>query len=336
MRVYRNYTAKKLKLPKRILFFVICAVVIFIFAIILGNHLKSRMENAELDRTPVETTPPKETSVPDGIADGDAEHSQRSAEVKAGYLGLTGADDETAIKEKVDALKAEGFNAVSFISVADGKLCYASAAAEEYSRLPSSADIVSPLMLAEAVSYAEGQGMTSSVLLVKGQSEELDMAVAAELAEIGFDEIVISGFEDLLGEKGGGISSCIDYLRKLRATAEGVHISLRLSTDAFTYARNSYQIEKLFTYCEFLSLDITELEADAVAELANKITGSISAYMIRPFISGDKEGVAEAIEAEGGMSYQYVSARSVPDASDTETDADGNPVIPEESSSDER
>ena len=319
MKVYRSYTAKKLKLPKRILFFVICAVFILFFALLLGNHLKNKMESADIDTTPIETTPSQETEPDDIIPEGGATHDESKKSVRSGYLDISYADDEKVIRERIDKLKDDGFNAVSVVCVESGRLAYASKALEEYTRLPASENIISLDELGSAVEYAESKGMITSALFEKGSSEELDMYIASELALAGFDEIVISGFENILGEKGGEIASCTGYLTRFRTSAKGVDVSLRLSPDAFVYARNSYHIEKLFTYTEFFSVDMTEYTSEEAGELVKKIGGSFSVYMIRPFVSGDSEGVSDALKAEGVEAVQYISAIPGPDTDTAET-----------------
>lgn len=320
MKVYGNYTAKKLKLPKRILFFAICAVAILIFALFLGNHLKQRMEEAEIDTTPIETTPISDIEPDDGIPEGDAKHDEDKKGVKAGFLDTFDVEDENDIRARIDALKNSGFNAVSFAVVSDGRLTYASRAIEEYTRLPASGDVISLEMLESAVAYAESRGMTTSAVFEKSASEELDMYVASELSAMGFDEIIIQGFENILGDKGGDISVCIRYVSRFRQSAGDVSVSVRLSPDAFVYARNSYHIEKLFTYTEFLSVDMTGYDADKATELGAKMVGSFSVYMIRPFISGESEGVAEALETHGVKAIQY--ATPIPEVKEETTDGE--------------
>ncbi len=321
MKAYRSYTAKKLKLPKRILFFVICAVIFFVFAIILGNNLKKQMESAEIDRTPIETEADIETDLPEGIPDGNASHKIDRSHIKAGYLQLiapkTDEDDEEKeinVKSAVDALYSKGFNAISFVAVEDSKLTYASRAAQEYSRLPANESMLSYEKLEQAVSYAKGKGMIATAVFEKGGREELDAAVVSELAVLGFDEIILSGFENLLGEKGGEISPCIEYIKKIRASAGGCAVSLILSPEAYTYARNSYQIEKLFSYLEFLSVDMSSLDAETAGELCGNISGSFSIYMLRPIVRGETTDVALAIASKSINTVQYISAIPQPDA----------------------
>lgn len=304
---YRNYTAKKYKLPKRILFFVICALVIFIFALILGNNLKNKMENADINREPIETYNDAETQAPSGISDGDARHPEACANVKAGYLTLNSTMETADVKAEIDKIKSNGFNAVSFICVSEGKLTYASKAAEDYSRLPSSESVIPFEVLTDALSYAKQKGLRASAVYTKGTDATLDALICGELVSVGFDEIILGGFENLLSESGGAITPCIEYLKQIRRGAEGCNISLSLSPAAYSYARNSYQIEKLFTYAEFMTIDMTELDAAAAEELCRNIAGSFSIYMLRPLIKGEPNDIIAVLSGNSIVSAQYVS-----------------------------
>lgn len=320
---YRNYTAKKYRLPKRILFFVICAIAIFIFALVLGHNLKAKMENADIDREPIETNNNAETAPPSGIEDGNAQHSEKYANIKAGHLDIIAAADTSEVRATVDKLKADGFNAISFVCISDGKLTYASKATSEYSRLPSSESIVTFENLTEAVSYAKSKGMQTSAFYLKGTEETLDYLICGELASIGFDEIILSGFENLLTENGGEITPCIEYLKKIRSGIGNCALSLSLKPAAYTHARNSYQIEKLFTYAEFMTVDMTELDADSAAELCSKISGSFSIYMLRPILMGEATDISAVLLEKDIVSVQYISNIPSPEPEDT-TDTAGN------------
>ncbi len=318
---YRSYTAKKYKLPKRILFFGVCAIIIFCFALIVGNNLKKQMENADINREPIETQAYNSDSTSNGIENGDAKHPEGKAEVKAGSLQISQLTDTKEIYKHIDALRNEGFNAISFSAFENQRLTYASKAIEEYSRLPASESIISLETITEAVSYAHTKKMIASAIFIKSNDDVLDAMICAELAAIGFDEIIISGLENLLTENGGEITNCIKYIKNIRASTENAHISLALSPSAYTYARNSYQIEKLFSYVEFLTIDITGSDITVAQELCEKISGSFSAYMLRPLVTGESTDIAALLHENGISAIQYVSPipPAEPETTDNET-----------------
>ena len=316
---YKSYTAKKLKLPKRILFFAVCALIIFLFSIILGNHLQNKLETSEIDKTPIETSLPEEDiDISGGIKDGNAVHSDNNAEVKAAFLNITGNTEASDYKAEIDKLRFSGYNAVSFIVIRDNRLTYASAVAEEHSRLPASESVVSMEVLADALSYAKGLGLRASAVYTKSDDTILDSQIAGELATLGFSEIIIRGYENLLEKACGEITPCIDYLETIRGSAMGTAVSLSLSCDAYSYARNSYQIEKLFTYTEFLTIDFTTADEETVTKLCVDYSGSFSTYDLRPLIPGESS-YADILTQNSINSYQYVSSIPTP-ADDTTTD----------------
>ncbi|MBR6651106.1 MAG: hypothetical protein IKL36_06820 [Clostridia bacterium] len=319
---YRSYTAKKYKLPKRILFFAVCAIIIFLFALIVGNNLKKQMENAPIDREPVETQDFEENQTSNGIENGNSTHPENKATVKAGYLNLSEIVDQKDIQQRIDQLVLDGFNALSFVAIENDKLTYASAALEEYSRLPASSEIVSLQDLTDAIAYANEKNITTSAFYCKGSDDVLDVMICSELSQIGFDEIIISGFEDLLTENGGEITPCISYIKNIRTVAASSHISLCLAPSAYTYARNSYQIEKLFTYTEFLSINVTSLDSEKVSELCDNISGSFSTYMLRPVTNGDAVEIPAVLSEKGISTIQYISPipEADPETSDTTTE----------------
>ncbi len=327
-RRYRTYTAKKYKLPKRILFFGICAILIFCFALIVGNNLKKRMENADINKEPVETQDFDTPDMLDSSDKGNAEHPEEKAKVKAGYLDVdllfVPEDDSEqkaiTLKSIIDSLYAEGFNAVSFPVFENDKLTYASKATEDFSRLPASESIISFEELTDAIAYAKSKNMTTSAIFKKGNDDILDSLICSELSEIGFDEIILSGFENILTEKGGETAECIKYLKAIRSNVKDSHISLSLKPSAYTYARNSYHIEKLFSYTEFLTIDMTELDADSAGELCANIAGSFSTYMLRPLIKGEAQDIAKLLVEREITSVQYVS--TIPEIEEDTTNVD--------------
>ncbi len=323
-RRYRSYTAKKYKLPKRILFFAVCAIVIFCFALIVGNNLKKRMEEADINRDPIETEDLETPDILDPSDKGDATHPESKTTVRAGHLNIHDLTEEDTLIDRIDSLKANGFNAISFAAIEDGKLTYASKVTEEYCRLPASESIISFEELTNALSHAKSKNMTTSAIFSIGNDDVLDAVICNELSEIGFDEIIISGFENLLTETGGETTQCIQYIKTIRTNAKDAHISLSLSPSAYTYARNSYHIEKLFSHTEFLTIDMTVLDAEGATELCTKIAGSFSTYMLRPLIKGEAQDIAAILKEKDIATIQYSS--SIPEETEDTTDNDTTAV----------
>ena len=187
----------------------------------------------------------------------------------------------------------------------------------ELSRLPASEKVADYDVVRDAVSYAHSVGVRASAVFTKGEAK-IDSLIISELCKMGFDEIIIRGFEDILSEKGGDITTAVTYLEDIRKVAD-CDIAVALMPQAYTFARNSYHIEKLFTYTEFLAVDLTGSSAEEAGALADGFEGSFSAYSLRALILADQNDVAEALKTAELSVYQYVTAPA--SANDTENNA---------------
>lgn len=321
MKHYKSYTAKKFKLPRRIIFFTVIAVLIFAAAVITGNILKRKVDNNDIDTTPV-TEPVSDTSKQEGgEGEKSVDHDASLAGVNAAYLDLSAARDAEGARQAVKRAYDGGYNAVLFaVYGEDMMLKYASPAAQSASGITASDTLVPYTVLQEAVSAAGSYGM-KCVAAVNRDGKMLS-EVAAELSDAGFDEILVRGFEGLEalnGDSVSEISKCITDVRK-----GSVRVGVSLSADIYLAAQNSPYIEKLYLRAEYLAIDMTGFGAEAAAETAAKLQGSFSAYMLRPVLDGSNAETASAVKAalsENGVnSAAYISAPPVSDGGD---DSDG-------------
>lgn len=325
MKRYRTYTAKKYKLAKRIIFFVACALVIFGLTVLLGNHLKNKLESVETQEpfdfdttasTPKENDNKIEESVP---------HDEALSGVSAGYLDLRGIKEENDAKAAVDAVKAGGFNAVCLVVTDEsGNITYASPAVVAQSRLPASGDLIPYEILSSAARYAKESGLRLSCVMTASESIS-DETVAAELASLGFEEIIIRGFEEYVQLSNEYVSNINGYVGKIReATGGAMEISVSFRPDFFKLAQNAPYIEKIYAKCEFLAIDLYGYTAEDAAAVAQSLQGSISAYLLRTLLDGtDTEtapAVKEALTAAGASALEYISAPEK--AADDTTDAE--------------
>lgn len=307
MKYYKSYTAKKLKFPRRIIFFLVIAVLAFVFAVILGNNLKKRLNEADINTDPVETVDLDHIEKEHNEKSGNAKHE--TGKYSAGYLHIDGETQLAAAQAAVSGLKSAGFSAASFIACDEAGLRYASPAMSELSRLPASERVADYDVVRDAVAYAHSIGVRASAVFTKGDSK-IDALIISELCQMGFDEIIIRGFEDILSEKGGDITKAVSYLEDIRKVAD-CDIAVALMPQAYTFARNSYHIEKLFTYTEFLAVDLTGENSESVAALADGFEGSFSAYSLRALVLAEQSDVAEALKTAELSVCQYVTAPAV-------------------------
>lgn len=321
MKYYRNYKAKKFKFPRRLVFVLVFALAITTLTLLLGNYLKRRLEEAPIDTSEVSSV---ETT--DGSATLDTTpkvpHNEALLDVSAGFLDLSGCTDTAEMQSRVQALKTAGYNAFSFVATdGDGRLTYASPAAQQLSRLPGKETLISLDMLTGAVTYAREIGLrASAVFEAESGQVQTDCAIAEELAGAGFDELLIRGFESYETLDNGSIETMLSYVRSLRERAP-MDIGVCLSGAVYTAAQYAPYIEKLFLETEFLAIDLTAANAEDAAAAAQRLQGSFTAYLLRAVLDGSNPENSAAVQAalseENIRSLLYVSAPPAPPAEDT-------------------
>ncbi len=322
MKGYRSYTAKKHKMPRRIIFFCVVALLIVVLTVIVGNVLKNKLETTPRDTSDILTTTSPEENKPQGEqTEGEkVNHDEAFKGVSAGYLDLSAVEGADKARDAVSLLKSQGYNAVSFVVTDEsGRVTYASPAVEEFSRLTASASLVSFEELKAAAACAEDMGMRLCAVMTASDSMA-DELIAAELYSMGFDELIIRGFEEHVQFDNELVAKVNGYVNKLRNAADGMVFSLSFGSEFYKAPSNAPYIEKIYANTEFLSIDMTGCNAEAAAALCESIGGSFSAYLLRPLLSGaDKEmaaSVSDALSSSAISARQYISAPAAP--ADTE------------------
>lgn len=313
MKKYKTYTAKKLKLPRRLLFFFAVAAIIFAATVFVGNILKNRVETVK-ENSDTTFTLETEKAQMDTVMQ-TAKHDSALSAVCAGHLATEGITDAKGVREKISQLKAGGYNAVSFAVNSDtGEFTYASPALQEISRLPASEKLFSYALLKEAASAAKALGMRMSAVMCSSADTDIDSAVAAELYSAGFDEIIVTGFESDAPDD-STVSRINSYVEALRKSAP-VDFGVLLSDDVLSDSKNAPFIEKIFAKTEFLAIDMRNADSEKASSLAENIQGSFSAYLLRPLLRGDNaESAATVRAALTGASInacQYISSPEKP------------------------
>ncbi|MBE6587175.1 MAG: hypothetical protein E7647_02025 [Ruminococcaceae bacterium] len=319
MKKYRTYTAKKFRMPRRIIFFCVVALIIIVLTVILGNVLKNKLENTPRDTSDILTTT---DSADKENSDKEPEkepviHDEAFGGIVAGCLDLSAAEGPQEANNAVEALKAAGYNAVSFnVTDGNGMITYASPALEEYSRLTASDDLVTFDELKEAAKAAKSLGLRLCAVMTatEGICDEL---VAEELSAIGFDELCVRGFEEYTQFDNELVSRVNGYIDMLRGVSGEMVFSLCFDGEFYKAPSNAPYIEKVYANTEFLAIDMTECSTQDALALAEDIVGSFNAYLLRPILSGsDSERAAEISEVLTGSSItarQYVSAPVIAD-----------------------
>lgn len=324
MKRYKAYKAKKFKFPRRLLFFIVIAAIIFAIAVIAGNKLKAKVETTvqkdggttydlETEKAQLETV--LQT----------AEHDGALAMVSAGHFNTAGVTDSDKVRLEVARIREEGHNTVSFrVNSDDGSFTYASPALQEMTRLPASEKLFPYGLLCAIQDYAHYSGMRLSAVMTASADSSIDAAVAGELYSAGFDEILVIGFEG--EEPEGAVASKINaYVEVLRKSAP-VDFGVLLSEEVMTDSRNTPFIEKIFAKTEFLAIDMRDDDGDGAAAVVESIQGSFPAYMLRPLLDGsDAENAKRISDVLSGASVnarQYISSASRPADTTAASDED--------------
>ena len=321
MKKHRNYTARKYRISRQIIFYVIVAIVIFVLAMILGNHLKGKVDSIDHSTTDVleETGPEKDPGEDKDEKEWEAEHDPALAGVSCGYLSLSADSDMVGARRAVEAIRTSGCNAVSFrVTDNDGKLTYRSPAIEEATRLPAAEALIPFEVLSEAFKAAGDMDMRVSCVMDASDSLS-DPMIAKELYGAGADEIVITGFEEYTVVNNDTVSSIREYTDKLRKAVSGeVGIAVAFAPEFYTDPHNAPFIEKIYKCCEFLAIDMTGADAESVTETARELAGSFTAYLLRPVLSGEDADLVGEIDA--ALTELSISARQYISAPEPEGD----------------
>jgi len=308
MKRYRNYRAKKLRLPRKLIFFSAVALAILLFTLILGNILKSNLENANIDTTdvlnekdPANKKPEKEDTVVSG-----AVHDKALADISANTLIIPTDDEDFNLTTTLGELKAEGFNTVSFNVFENSNITYASPALEKLIRAPLAESLIPYEALLSAVTTAKDMGLRVSCIFHASESL-CDEIIAEELSHIGFDEIIIRGFEKYTQLDNELVSIVNSYVEKFR-NATGDKLSIGVCFDETFYQKpaNAPYIEKVYNAVNFLAIDMTDIPSEEIPAIVGELQGSSSAYLLRALFDASDAENSEAIKAQ--LKEQYFIA----------------------------
>lgn len=339
---YRSGQVKKSKkkILIRIAFVVVCACILTLAAVLLGTHLQKKADySASISTGDVDTTATSENIgdlFPGGIKVEDPDKAK--LHVTAADIDIT-SGSAAELKDKINAL-SDKYNAVSVrITSKDGKLVYISPALMEHVGLDTELipqpkasdstdedkpDVNTYENLKAVLAAAKAKGLRAGIYFrtdptaleqsVSAASKcEIDSVIISELAQLGYDEILIEG---LVAEDGrisnDTLKSIIRYLALLREKSESISIGINLEDSVYLVPQNASIIKTLSEYTDFLAISIsTDIEnADeaysAVYDNCYSLKGNFSVYNLRGVILSDIPDVASAVHA----SLTALSAKS--------------------------
>lgn len=317
LKKFKTYTAKKYRVWRRILFFAVVALLIFAFTVILGNVLKKRLDNTEVSTDDIPSVTSSADTAPADDLGVTAVHDEALKGVSASCLDLSGVSDGAGARSVIDEMRSAGCNAVSFVvRGSDGMLSYASPALQSYSGVKASDSLVSFDVLSAAVVYAKDRGIRCSAVF-SGNDILHDAIISEELINIGFNDILIRGFEGLSALDNSAVGDIGAYVSAVKGSTD-VTCGVSLSSEVLMTAQNAPYIEKLYNMCEYLAINMTEMNKDSAADICSKLQGSFSMYMLRPVLRGDNAELADAVRNVlvdlGIGARQYISSVPKPAA----------------------
>ncbi len=311
---YYNYSGKKsqsrLKSNRKKIIVNIIIIVALIalcvaFALILGNHLKNKLEDADLSTQPVEELfepiEPAEKDPADEIAFVKNDRAEGSMSAIYGYLDLEGCPDAESAEKFVSALKEDGYTGAIFnVRGETGKYSYASKAASEIARTEIPESVVSYDELAAAVAACASRDMRSCAYIDLGDvflTDEtsvlratVDKSVIKELSAMGFSEIILDGAMRESDLTTGFAKNLYEYLSPLRSSCPGTDFGLVIDPSVLDDPEKTPVLEIIFRFVDLYALDLADADtygAGTVSAMLEKHSGSFNSYSILSLIGGE-------------------------------------------------
>ncbi len=335
-RRHSKYTPKA-KLNTTVLFLAIFIIAVVVGTVMLGNYLKSKVDNGgATDDSDAETK--KEESTP--ASGGISMIEPAEGNVRAGCLDISAISDEEDLVRRITHIFASGYDAVTIPVTKDNSLLYYSPAAAALSQLPTDASLPDLSEIIKKVrETGESYGFTPNVtvyykLTSSGITDPVlseaaflfDNAIVAEAHNMGADEVIISGFPLVTAED---CDSILYFIEKLKTSAPEIKPGLSFTPDVYAVDVTASYLERLSSVTSFFAVDTSRLDwsytvtEETVSEtdengeetevteqtvitgiyndivnVAGEIKGSISLYGLRFIIEGDNAYLLrEATEA---------------------------------------
>lgn len=294
MKYYRRkrYSDKKARrIFLRILFVIAAAVLITFLTVLLGLHVKEKVEEAENKINGAETVQINSETPPlSGYLDSEKLLSQKEI-AGIGFDPMA----EGALDPVPDAVK-EHFDTVSVKITEEGRLIYPSPAMLAFAKVPAE-DAVwfraeeSCARIKEFCSLRKAEGFRVSAVLEASVADgvwawENDRILLKELAEMGFEEVIIAGLGDLSSDK----IQCLFRLNDME-----LEIGVVFPAEEYLVSENESLIRTAFLsgirLCADFDGDTVPLEEteQRIKTLCSKFRSMMEGYSIRSFISSSDE-----------------------------------------------
>lgn len=305
---YYGYSDKKSKYKSRrkLLWFNILIIVLIVaasvvFALVLGNYLKKRLDNADISTEPIEhVTAPAPADTTDSYEVSKNDRSGDAMSATEGFLDLVGCTSENDARAFVANLKNAGYTGVYFeAKSADGSLTYSSDAAGLFTGGKVDPALIRQDILAAAVTAARENGMRSGVgiciskIFNGDEHSEAEMTIVKyiikELSDMGFNEVILSGAFCADSFSSEIANKLFDYVSSIRDMCPETDIGVVMDLAILENPELTPAIELAFQYTDFFALDFTDAAAftdERLKSVFTSLSGSFNAYCIRSLTAG--------------------------------------------------
>lgn len=350
MNFYNPYTgSKKKRNIRRAIMVIISALVITGATVIFGNHLKDKAESSAentymgIGRDDIYAETESQVIIPPSKGGSGASESVKGFCVPLGII--TSEEDREAGLDRfyADRLKAaaeDNTGVLIPLTGDDGYLLYNSDRAREHSRLPANPYLPDMDALRSAVDAAKAEGLRVTAYIVSGVSLEkdegeydiaiaADSRIAADAAEVGFDEIIIASLvkspDDITGDASHVI---LRYLNQMTAAAGNTDVGLSLPPEVYLRATLSPQIELFISRSVFLTMELTAEQSteNYLNYICENLAGTLSVYNMRilltPTDTNAGESLCEKLKAVEHENYLFTRVPDEVKEEPEETTAD--------------
>ena len=331
---------------------------------IFGNHLKDKAEEtgenigAGVGRNDGSSETQSQVIIPPSEGGSGSSVSIKGDCVMLGAAGdyldkrdETVAFSGTTFEKRIRSAADKNSGVLIPLTGDDGFLLYNSARAGEMSRLPENSALPGMSELSAAVAMAKEQGLRVSAYMrscvdISGSESDIewqiaaDTRVAADAAEAGFDEIIISSLvdapEDITGESSHII---LKYLNQMTSASGETEVGLSLPTSVYLDAKLSPQIELFISRSVFLAMELTgeQSTVEYMNFVCENLAGTLSVYNMRilfsPVDTRIGKNIEDKLEAVEHENYLYACVPNEPPKAPVE-ETTGGEEIPEESTAD--
>jgi len=328
------------KVVLRILFVLFAAAVIAVLSSLLGNHLKKMVEESAETTSVGEMVDPSEEGEP-SIERFPTGTPGEKITVSAIGIDLSWNEESG---ESLSEIK-EHFDTVSIPVSENGSLVYTSPALLDYLRIPTEESQWEAVFagyrgLRELCSLVKAEGLRLSAVM-EASHWESDKVLVGELVSLGFDEVIVTGFDEITGE-------ALSYFSAI--SGDSVDIGAVFPAEEYLKAENERRIRLLSASGILLCVDLNTDRSpfDEVEKrtktLVSKLRSAIEEYHVRFFLDTEDEQYiceeykalleykAENIQITKQISHEELTANvadrsQVPQDDGAETMAPVNPYI---------